>query len=309
MDTVVDWLLDSDPAIRWQVLRDLADAPPDVVAVERARIGAVGFGARLLSLQTAEGQWGNGTYFPLWTSTSWTLMLLRDFGLLPASPEARQALVRVRQSSRWDHAQEPFFEGETEPCVNGMAVAIGAYFGEDVRSIVDRLLDEQMMDGGWNCEQENGSTRGSFHSTIDVLEGLLEYRHASGADAALTRAERAGQAFLLDRQMLRRLSTGEVIDPQWTRFSYPPRYLYDVLRGLDYLRASGVKPDERVHEAIGLVRQKRTAEGVWLLDNEHAGEVHFPVDEGVEKPSRWNTLRALRVLRWYEGEGLQHEPA
>lgn len=300
MPNVLDWLLDSDPAVRWQVLRDLADAPDEVVAAERARIATVGFGARLLSLQAPDGQWGGGTYFPLWTSTAWTLMLLRDFGLMPTSPEARQALRRVRQYSRWD-GQQPFFEGETEPCVNGMAVAIGAYFGEDVQSVVARLLDEQMRDGGWNCEQENGSTRGSFHTTIDVLEGLLEYERAFGPDAALTAAQRGGQAYLLERRMLRRKSTGDVIDPDWTRFSFPTRYFYDLLRGLDYLRSARVTPDERVREAIDLVRQKCSAEGFWLLENTHPGEVHFAIDDGEGKPSRWNTLRCLRVLRWYDG--------
>ncbi len=226
-------------------------------------------------------------------------MLLRDFGLDPVSAGARRAVALVRENSRWDQDGEPFFAGEVEPCINGMAVAIGAYFGEDVQAIVDRLLGEQMSDGGWNCEQENGSTRGSFHSTIDVLEGLLEYERATGGSPEVTAARLRGQEYLLERRMLRRRSTGEVIDPSWTQFSYPPRYFYDVLRGLDYVRNAGVVPDERVAEAIDLVESKRDADGRWPLEDPHPGDVHFEMDEGEGRPSRWNTLRATRVLRWY----------
>jgi hypothetical protein len=298
---VDQWLLDSDPAIRWQVLRDLKGAPDTVVASERARVATEGWGARLLALQGEDGQWGGGTYFPAWTSTAWTLMDLRHLGLDPKSAAARRAVSLVRAHSRWEHDAEPFFDGEVEPCINGMAAAIGAYFGQDVTAIVDRLLGEQMDDGGWNCEQENGSVRGSFHTTIDVLEGLLEYERATGARPAVTAARLGGQEYLLERKLLRRLSTGEVIDPAWTNFCYPPRYLYDVLRGLDYLRDAGAEPDERMSEAIALIRSKRGGDGRWLLDNMHPGEVHFAMDGAVGEPSRWNTLRALRVLRWYDG--------
>jgi hypothetical protein len=297
---VVEWLLDADPAIRWQVMRDLTDAPEDLVAAERARVATEGWGARLLALQGPDGQWGGGTYLPPWTSTAWSLMLLRDLGVDPASPSVRRAVALVREHSRWEHEGEPFFAGEVEPCINGATVAIGAYFGEDVHAIVDRLLGEQMNDGGWNCEQERGSTRSSFHSTIDVLEGLLEYERAKGGSPEVTGARLRGQEYLLKRRILHRLSNGEVIDPTWTQFSYPTRYFYDALRGLDYLRAARVERDERVAEAIGLIESKRDAEGRWPLENPHPGEVHFDMEEGEGKPSRWNTLRALRVLRWYQ---------
>ena len=298
--TAVDWLLDSDPSIRWQVMRDLTEAPDAAVAAERALVASEGWGAQLLALQGPDGQWGGGAYFPLWTSTSWTLMLLRDFGLDPGNEEARRAVALVRDNSRWEHDGEPFFSGEVEPCVNGMAVAIGSYFGQDVQGVIDRLLGEQMSDGGWNCEAENGSTRGSFHTTIDVLEGLLEHERATGGSREVTAARRRGEQYLLERRMLRRLSTGEVIDPAWTRFSFPTRYFYDVLRGLDYLRSAGVLPDERVAEAVELVKSRRGEEGRWPLENVHAGDTHFDMDDGEGQPSRWNTLRALRVLRWYE---------
>jgi len=301
---VVGWLLDSDPAIRWQVMRDLTDAPAEEVAAERARVAREGWGAQLLALQGADGQWAGGSLFPKQLATTSSLMLLRDFGLDPESAQARRAVGLVRERSRWDHAGQPFFEGEVEPCINGRAVSIGAYFGEDVQGIVDRLLTEQMADGGWNCEQENGSTRGSFHSTICVLEGLLEHERATGGTPKVTAARLRGQKYLLERRMFHRLSTGEAIDADWTRFSFPTDYFYDVLRGLEHLRSAAVMPDDRVAEAIDVVRSKRDANGRWPLENPHPGELHFAIDEGEGKPSRWITLRGLRVLRWYE-EGRQ----
>ena len=305
---VLDWLLDSDPSIRWQVMRDLTAESPDLVASERSRVATEGWGARLLALQEPEGQWDGGTYqpgwadpyvyVPAWTSTTYTLLLLRDLGLDPASEEARRAVALVRDNSKWEHDGQDFFAGEVEPCINGMAVAIGAYFGEDVQGIVERLLGDQMADGGWNCEQENGSTRGSFDSTISVLEGLLEYDAATGGSSEVTAARHRAEEYLLERRLLRSLTSGEVINPNWAQFSYPPRWHYDVLRCLDYLRSAGVEPEDRVAEAIGLVVSNRGEDGRWPLQNTHPGPVHFAMDEGDGKPSRWNTLRAMRVLNW-----------
>jgi hypothetical protein len=324
---VVAWLLDSDPAIRWQVMRDLTAASEEDVAAERTRVASEGWGARLLALQRQDGQWDGGTptlsttaatkwwqslpperqgtLFPQWTSTTWSLVLLRNFGLDPASAAARRAVRLVREHCRWEHDGEPFFAGEVEPCINGRVVALGAYFGEDVRGVVGRLLGEQMKDGGWNCEQENGSTRASFHSTIEVLDGLLAYERATGGPTEVRTARLRGQEYLLERRMLRRLSTGEVIDPTFTQFSYPTGWYYDVLRGLDYLRAADAVPDERVAEAIALVESKRDADGRWPLENPHPGRLHFAMDEGEGRPSRWNTLRAMRVLRWYRADATQ----
>jgi hypothetical protein len=237
-------------------------------------------------------------YVPAWTSTTFSLLLLREMGLDPASDQARNAISLVRENSKWEHDGQAFFDGEVEPCINGMAVAIGAYFGEEVHSIVDRLVEDQMSDGGWNCEQESGSTRGSFHSTISVLEGLLEHEVATGGSAESRAARLRGQEYLLERRLFRSLSTGAVIDADWTQFSYPTRWHYDVLRGLDYLRSAAVTPDERMMEALALVEAKRGEDGRWLLENSHQGPVHFDIDDGEGKPSRWNTLRALRVLRW-----------
>ena len=305
--SVIEWLLDSDTSIRWQVMRDLTDEPDEVVAAERARVASEGWGAGLLALQGPDGYWGEADPNPEWVSIR-TLLMLRDMGLDPTSDEARRALALVRDNVTWrgvlpqDAAWhgKPLFAGEVEPCINGRVVAIGSYFGQDVQGIVDRLLGEQMADSGWNCEQENGSTRGSFHTTINVLEGLLEHERATGSAPALTAAREWGQEYLLERRMLRRLSTGEMINPAWTQFSYPAGYHYDVLRGLDYLRNARVVPDERIAEAIGIVRSKRDSDGRWVLENPHPGELDFEMGESEGKPSRWNTLRAMRVLRWYD---------
>lgn len=312
---VLDWLLDSDPAIRWQVLRDLADAPAEVVAAERARVATEGWGGRLLALQGEDGQWAGGACFPArwspsdepewpraqpWTSTLPTLHLLHDLGVDPRAERVRGAVALVRDHCRWEHAGQPFFSGEVEPCINGRTATIGAYFGEDVDGVVARLVDEQLEDGGWNCEAENGSVRSSFHSTIDVLEGLLEHERATGGSARYIAARRRGEEYLLERRLFRRKSTGDVVVPACLRFSFPTRWHYDVLRGLEYFRAAGGRPDPRVGEAIELVRSKRQADDTWPLENTHGGAVHFALEEGDGQPSRWNTLRALRVLRWSE---------
>ncbi|MCD5344727.1 hypothetical protein LR392_21125 [Arthrobacter sp. AK04] len=304
------WLLESDPALRWQVLRDLADAPPEQVRAERELVATHGWGARLLALQGADGQWDGGTYWPdhdddphgqPWTATTYSLLLLRDFGLNPASREARRAVSLVREKSRWEEGNQPFFEGETEPCINGMVVGLGAYFGENVDTVVERLVSEQLPDGGWNCEAGHGSTRSSFHTTICVLEGLRQHEHAAGGTGASRAARHRGEEYLLDRRLHRRKSTGSEVDPGWLQFSYPTRWFYDVLRGLDYFRSAGGTPDERLGEAAEVVRSRQQPDGTWLLENTHPGKVHFTLEDGDGQPSRWNTLRALRALRWYEG--------
>ena len=307
----VDWLLDCDPAIRWQVLRDLADAPPAVVAAQRARIAHEGWGARLLALRDDDGQWAGGACFPgpgrrtqtagqPWTSTLHTLELLREFGLDPSSRKAIDAIAKVRDNCRWEYAGEPFFDGEVEPCINGRTVALGAYFGQNVEPLVRRLLGEQLTDGGWNCEAENGSTRSSFATTLCVLDGLLEHERAAGATEAVSAARRRAEEYLLERRLFRRLSTGKVVNPAWLEFSFPTRWHYDVLRALDYFRAAGGPPDTRIDEAVDLVRSKQQPDGSWLLENTHPGEAHFPLEDGDGRPSRWNTLRASRVLRWHD---------
>jgi len=309
--SVLDWLLDSDAAIRWQVLRDLADAPAETVAAERARVANEGWGARLLALQGEDGQWAGGALFPTprvksqngeqpWTATAYSLVALHDLGVDPHNDKVRRAVTQVREHCRWEHAGQRFFSGEVEPCINGMTVALGAYFDQSVDRVVARLVGEQLEDGGWNCEVENGSVRSSFHTTIRVLEGLLAYERATGGSGQSIAARRRGEEYLLERKLFRRKTTGAVVDPAWLQFSFPTRWHYDVLRALDYLRAVGDPPDSRVEEAMDLLRSKQQSDGTWLLENTHPGAVHFALDEGDSRPSRWNTLRALRVLRWYE---------
>jgi hypothetical protein len=312
--TVLDWLLDSDPALRWQVLRDLTDEPPEVAAAERARISSEGWGAQLLGLRDDDGQWAGGACFPSdfrgdfsqgqpWTSTFPTLTLLRDFGIDPDAPAIRETIELVRGNCRWEYDDLPFFDGEVEPCINGRTVAVGVYFGENVDGVVTRLLGEQLEDGGWNCETENGSVRSSFATTMCVLDGLLEHERATGGSDRALEARRLGQEYLLDRHLFRRLSSGEVADSDWLQFSFPTWWHYDVLRALDYFREVGGAPDPRLDEAIGLLRSKQQADGKWLLENTHPGAVHFSMEDGDGHPSRWNTLRALRVLNWYDGNG------
>ncbi len=315
--SVIDWLLEGDPSIRWQVMRDLTDASDDEVAAERARVAGEGVGARLLALQGGDGSWAGAAWNQGWDSTMHILSLLRELGLDPAGAAAQRAVGLVREHVRWrgwdwdgtwrglDWEGTPFFAGEVEPCLNGQVAASGAYFGQDVQRIVDRLLGEQLPDGGWNCEAPNDSTRSSFNTTICVLEALLEYELAGRAGADVTAARLRGQEYLLERRLFRRRSTGEVIerdrkgDTDWTRFSFPTWWHYDVLRGLEYLRRAAVTPDERVAEAIALVESKRDGDGRWLLEHQYPGTMAVELDDGEGRPSRWNTLRALRVLDWY----------
>lgn len=298
---VHDWLMAGDPAIRWQVLRDLADAPAERVATERARVAREGWGAELLARQGADGSWGRSDARRFVDApdgaTLHALHLLLDFGLDPACAEARRALGRVRERVTHYHAGERFFDGEVEACINGRLVAIAAGFGEPDDGIVDRLLSEQLGDGGWNCEAPP-STRASFHSTICVLEGLLAAERAWGPRAGLRAARERGEAYLLERGLLRSRSTGRVPDPMWARLAYPCGYHYDVLRALDHLRAAGTAPDERVAEALAIVEGARRADGRWNLGLAHPDVLAFDLGEREGEPSRWVTLRALRVLRW-----------
>ena len=272
-----------------------------------------GWGARLLALQGEDGQWAGGACFPgqwfnqsredqgqPWTSTLPTLQLLHDFGVDPRSDRMRRAVTLVRHNCRWEHAGQPFFSGEVEPCINGRTVTLGTYFDLDVDEVAARLIGEQLEDGGWNCEAENGSVRSSFATTINVLEGLLAHERATGGSRQSLAARRRGEEYLLERKLFRRKSTGEVVDPAWLKFSFPPRWHYDVLRALEYFRAAGDPPDPRVDEAIDVVRRKQQPDGTWLLENTHPGAIHFALEDGDGRASRWNTLRALRILRWYE---------
>ena len=301
---IIDWLLDSDPAIRWQAMRDLTDASPQEIAAERARVSREGVGADILSRQGADGSWHRADA-PDWLPTLFTLQLLRSTGVDRADPIVESAMVRLQRGFRWDEAfgKKPFFEGEVEPCINGGTLALGAYFGHPTASLAHRLLGEQLADGGWNCEAPP-SSRSSFNTTICVLEGLLEYERALGSTPELAAARRRGEAYLLERGLFRRRSSGEVADPGFLEFGFPPRYQYDVLRALDYLRDAGVAADARMAEAVQAVERRQQADGRWLLDRVHREALALPFNETMGKPSRWNTLRAMRVLRWYRQAAL-----
>lgn len=334
---VLAWLMDSDPSIRWQVLRDLADAPADVVRAERARVAREGWGAQLLALQGDDGQWAGGACFPAgyfpeepgddpdahppavdqvwteppeadddadqpWTATLPTLEVLRSLGVDPADPVVRRAIAAVRDGCRWEEGGQPFFDGEVEACINGWTVSLGAYFGEPVDAVVTRLVGEQLDDGGWNCWSLYGATRSSFHSTICVLEGLLAHERSTGGTEAAREARRRGEEYLLRRGLFRRASTGEVIKPKWQQFSFPVYWHYDVLRALEYFGAVGGPPDPRLAEAVEVVRSKRQPDGTWPLENTHPGATHITMEGPDGSPSRWNTLRALRVLRWHDAQ-------
>jgi hypothetical protein len=296
---LLDWLLAGDPAIRWQVMRDLTDAPADEVAAERSRVAHEGWGGQLLAAQDVDGRWGGGTFFPRGTGTLDTLLLLYLLGVDPADDAVQRALAPIHEVARWDYDPNlRFWEGEVEPCINGRVVALGAYFGHDIRGIVDRLLGEQMADGGWNCEQENGSIRGSFDTTINVLEGLLEYERSTGTDVDVSSARHRGEEYLLERRLLHRLSDDEIPQDRWLEVGFPYSWNYDVVRALDYFRDARPTPDERMAEAFDVVESKGDATGRWQLDVAYHDQLLVDMGEAPGRPSRWITLHALRVLRW-----------
>jgi len=293
----IRWLLDSDPAIRWQVMRDLTGAAPDAIAAERSRVATEGWGARLLARQSAAGDWGGGRKWDL--IALWSLVVLKDLGLDPATKQARRMIGRVEKGLVFKPLNNrPYLHGETEPCINGRILGIGCYFKEPNHALAAQLLSEQLEDGGWNCEAPK-SRRSSFHTTVCVLEGLLEYERAGRKSAAITKARKRAENYPLARGMFRSLRTGKVINKRWLRFSYPTFWHYDVLRGLDYLRDAGMKPDSRVDNAIEVVLERRHQNGRWPLNLLHPERIPLEIETDVGKASRWNTLRSLRVLRWY----------
>jgi hypothetical protein len=342
-DPVVQWLLDGDPAIRWQVLRDIVDAPDTEVAAERARVEHEGWGARLLALRSPDGQWADGACFPgttafaartaqalaageppppfplsgedsgeapaeqpdedpgqPWTATYPVLLDLCHLGVPPDSAAMQETAQLVARNCRWEYDGRPFFAGEVDCCINAGTIVIGTYLGVDVEAVVQRLLADQQPDGGWNCWAETRPAPGSFASTLAVVDALLRWERRTGGSDELRRARHDGEEYLLRRRLFRSLRTGEVVDPRWLRFSYPPRWRYDLLKAADYFAFRGGPPDPRLAEAIEHVRAKRGSDGRWPLENTHPGSIHFRFEEPDGAPSRWNTLRALRVLRWYD---------
>jgi hypothetical protein len=281
------WLLDSDPAIRWQVMRDLTDGDAGAVAAERARVAREGWGAELLARQARAGNWGGRKEYPGLLVTLYSLVVLKDLGLDPACAEARKMIGRVEKRLVFKPlGNRPFLHGETEPCINGRILGLGAYFGEPNDELAAQLLREQLADGGWNCEAPE-SRRSSFHTTICVLEGLLEYERAGRKLAPLKRARKRAEEYLMERGMFRSLRTGEVIDRRWLRFSYPAFWHYDVLRGLDYLPDAGVEPDGRVREAVEIVMARRHQNGRWPMNLLHAERIPLEMETEVGGSSLW----------------------
>ena len=333
-DPVVQWLLEGDPAIRWQVMRDRLDAPEAEWSAERARTEHEGWGARLLALRASNGLWADGACFPgtadfaratadalaagatpppfpepdqdltraggqPWTSTYPVLLDLCHLGVPPDSAVMQETARLVERNCRWEYDGLPFFAGEVDCCINAGTILIGTYLGVDVEPVVQRLLADQMPDGGWNCWAETRPAPGSFASTLDVVDAFLRWERATGGTDKVREARARGEEYLLQRRLFRSLRTGEEVKPEWSQFSYPPRWHYDLLKATDYFERRGV-PEPRLDEAIERVRAKRQADGRWLLENTHPGAVHFRFEEPDGAPSRWNTLRALRVLGWYD---------
>ncbi|MCB5272726.1 hypothetical protein BJG92_00229 [Arthrobacter sp. SO5] len=315
----LDWMLDSDPALRWQVERDLAGSPPLEWEATRASVRTEGFGAQLLALQGSDGQWAGGAYFPKdfdfqgpeaaegagqpWTATTWTLVTLRDWGLDPTALAGTAELLAA--NSRWEYEDLPYWGGEVDCCINANTLANGVWLGADVAGLAQWFLDHQLADGGWNCEWVEGSTRSSFHSTLNSLKGLLYYEAATGGSEALRAARHAGEEYLLERRLLKTLSTGEPVGPWATRFAYPFRWFYSALNAADYFRAAaqhdGTVPDPRLADAIEVIRSARHPDGAWLQERRHPGRVWFEVDVPAGEPSKWLTLYAARVVRWWDG--------
>ena len=313
---LIEWLRDSDPALRWQVERDLMGAPPEVWEATRARIATEGFGARLLALQEPDGRWAGGAYFPAdfdpevgedgqpWTATTWTLNTLREWGLDAGVLRERRTAERLAESCRWEYDDLPYWGGEVDCCINAWTVANGVWLGADVTGIVEWFLDHRLPDGGWNCEWVEGSTRSSFHSTLSSLKGLLAYDAATGGTEETRAARRSGEEYLLQRGLFRRLSTGEPVAPWVDRFAYPFRWSYDVLGAAEYFRQAslvdGTAPDPRMTDAIGIIRGARRPDGTWAQAGRHPGRVWFEVDVPAGEPSKWLTLYGTRVLTWWD---------
>jgi len=301
----IDWLLTGDPSIRWQVMRDLLNEPPVTYEQERARVAETGWGAELLTRQNADGNWSKGVYNPKWTSTTYSLLLLRQLGLPPAHPQALRGCEHFFfRGIEKDGGINLFKRMQcSETCVNGMLLTLLCYFrysDQRVHSVAEFLLREQMPDGGWNCQRPKGATHSSFHTSISALEGLFEYGRAyPQAQAAIQPAIASAHEFLLQHHIYQSHRTGKPANPAMTRMHFPPRWHYDFLRALDYFQAAQAARDVRMNEAIDLLCSKQTLDERWILNDPWPGQIFFPLEE-TGQPSRWNTLRALRVLKWWQ---------
>ncbi len=309
MRELTEWLLDSDPALRWQVQRDLLHEPAEVWQRTKALVATEGFGARLLAEQGSDGMWAGGAFFPAgfdgkeegqpWTATTWSLNSLREWGLDPRVLRERRTVELLEAGCRWEYEGLPFWGGEVDCCINSWTLANGVWLGVDVHAIAEWFVGHQLEDGGWNCEWVEGSTRSSFHSTLNSLKGLLAHEQATGGTAETRAARRKGDEYLLERRLYQRLSTQEPVGEWVAVFRSPFRWGYSVLNAMDYFRQAGAK-DPRMGEAVAMIRDARQADGTWLQGGRHPGRVWFEVDVGEGQPSKWLTFYALRVLEWWE---------
>ncbi len=302
--SVIKWLLEGDPSIRWQVMRDLLYEPEKIYQPIRNQINTVGWGKRLLSHQNSNGLWANGIYSPKWISTTYTLLLLRRMGLQQNNSAAQKACMILLDQGFYKDFGINFSKSmrQSETCITGMVLSLCAYFQiEDSRvdHLVEHLLREQMPDGGWNCRKHRGATHSSFHTTINVLEGFYEYIRSNGkySNEAVDASD-AGREFFLNHRLYRSHRNGNVVKTDFTRFSFPPRWYHDILRTLDYFQMMNFERDSRLEDPIDVLISKQTEDGRWLLQNNHPGKVYFEMEK-ISEPSRWNTLRALRVLGWW----------
>ena len=306
-DTVIAWLMEGDPSVRWQVMRDLLHRSERSWRRERARVATAGWGQRLLARQRPDGNWGLAPYRPKWTCTTYTMQLLRQLGLGPGNPNALRACALYLAEGVGPDGGINFWRprrsiGET--CVSGMILAQLAWFGFDddrVERLVEYLFREQMPDGGWNCRRPEGAIHSSFHTTTSVIEGLQLYGATTRARSADARGAAArGRDFLAEHRLFRSHTTGRSVSTEMKRFHFPPQWHHDVLRALDLFRAAGAARDPRLEEAVGIVHARREPDGRWALARPYPGAVHFAL-ETAGKPSRIVTLHALRVLAWWEG--------
>ena len=315
---VTEWLLDSDPALRWQVERDLLGEPESVWQATRARVATEGMGARLLALQGEDGQWAGGAFFPAdfdfegpeaapgagqpWTATTWSLNSLREWGLDASALEG--TAEKIAANSRWEYDDLPYWGGEVDCCINAFTLANGTWLGADVSSLPQWFVDHQMDEGGWNCEWVEGSTRASVYSTLSSIDGILWYEKATGGTPELTAARKKAQEYLLERRILYKVTTGEPVRPGVDLLAYPQRSKYNVLHAVNYFRDAslydGVEPDPRLAEAVEVIRRQRQPDGTWLQGYRYPGRVWFEQDVPVGEPSKWVTFLALRALDWWD---------
>ena len=301
---VIEWLLNGDPSIRWQVYRDLLNSDEKKFNRERKKISKEGWGSTLISFQDETGTWAQSLYSRKWISTTYTLLLLQSFGLEPKNIQAQKASKILLDKGFYNDNGINFALSwkRSETCVTGMILSLICFFNlEDARieRLLEYLLKEQMNDGGWNCQSFKGATHGSFNTTIIVLEALHEYEKRFPQESQkMIKSQERGREFLLFHKLFRSHRTNKVADPKFTRLSFPPRWHYDILRALDYFRECKISYDKRMNDAIEIIMKKQNKDGTWNLQQRYSGKTWFDM-ETVGQPSRWNTLRALRILKFY----------